>query len=1384
MESKGGAMNQNAYNSYFEIDQDYFPHVNESSIESGERNDPDFWMRTYPHATFIKMLVGFEQILSRKVKRTLWIDGPFGSGKSQCAYALRRLLEVPSEKVDAYWNKYDSLKKKPDLLKNILQHKDSKTIVVASRYGSGGIRGTRQLFSKIQESIVEALKARGVSIDVAQSSRQAMIAWLEDESHRSFLDACLKGKYSSIFSQQSAEEVLTALKSTGDATDLMEKLLNLGEEEGIKAFTFDEDLFFDWIRELFQKNERLCVVFLWDEFSDFFLQNSSCLSSFQKLIELVNEAPFYFIGVTHEIGQLISQISGNKDSKKILDRMTRASIEIPDATAFELIGEAMRIKPASEEKWKSFSNDLNDRVQTARSAVKKIANLSDERALAKMFPLHPTTALALKYIAVAYRSNQRSMFDFIKEEGEGIEAFQWFIANYGPLDENPFLSVDQLWNFFYERGRKDLSREIRDILGAYQVCGTNLNNEEQRVFKTILILNAIDRELGGIESFFKASEQNLALCFEGTDLEHAKGVNLASALEKKGILLRDKFGKVEYFRSGSFSGTTPDPIDFPSTQSLATEHCLATKINLPWALKLRFESKNAGGGIRFATKDNFSKVLSELRETHFEDWEFKSIFCLARDDEERKAFGEKIHEAAELEENRDVVMIDATTPMTKEDAKEYCLEGGYAKFYAAKDAKASQSHQKKQDELVASWCKDIVGGSFAIYYQGEKENVQQMKGVQEALQRFVKAKFKLAFEFAPNLTENMIKASTCPAAAKRGFVLDGKGYVAGIEGKLFSKAFLASEKWWKDFPEEPISNIKIDLDKHIKGLFTKKGEASISEIYDWLATTYGFAKSNLYSFLTGMLLSDYARDPNLRYSDSNNAQEEMDMEKLGDAIGNYIKGSASREVRIVKQSQEERAFYELMRDVWGAKRQTTTPAQATTAIQKFLLEKSLPIRFVASQVSETTYASLAQFVEFCRESGSAQSAILKELGAQALKNKGLAKELNAALDTVNFQKGAFAYLQEFDGGSLWALKEELGADAILDDLKKKFKGVDYQFLWNEQTQDEQITQLKTEYQFASYTNRIFGTSDKELPKTYETWRVSTRKLRLSSETILKNEPELENFMSLWGELLKSTLIPSSLKRAVEELAVCAEALRRAFNEDFVKFYEFFASHLGEDKSEENARAVYEELENMFPKSEAESLVAAREKWDRIKLKIWTKKLSSLWSDKTNVASPRDWSNEARTPIFCLFPEEEYADLKRAIDAVENASGKTNAECEEAFRYLQNSTIFERIAHSETWDDALARAIFKGKGWYREYVDLDEARKTFATICEPHDWLGNPKIEAKATELLNTAYQEKGKSDAMRLIDKMTTDELKKYVVRLVEERPAVGLEILEGSKRS
>ena len=124
------------------------------------------------------MLTSLERILARQEMRALWVEGAYGTGKSQCVYALKKILDVPEAELRNYWSQYPALQQKQDLLEKLIGHKKSG-VLTAYRYASGSIRSPRDLFRAIQDSLKAALVQAGL-YQGEHTIKESMIAWIEE----------------------------------------------------------------------------------------------------------------------------------------------------------------------------------------------------------------------------------------------------------------------------------------------------------------------------------------------------------------------------------------------------------------------------------------------------------------------------------------------------------------------------------------------------------------------------------------------------------------------------------------------------------------------------------------------------------------------------------------------------------------------------------------------------------------------------------------------------------------------------------------------------------------------------------------------------------------------------------------------------------------------------------------------------------------------------------------------------------------------------------------------------------------------------------------------------------------------------------------------------
>jgi hypothetical protein len=1373
----------NKYREYFDIDEEYFPQINDSTIAAAS---PDFWTHTYPHYTFIEMLNSIERVLARQEKRSLWIEGAYGTGKSRCAYALKKILEVPEDELRAYWDRYEPLKKKIDLLEKLIGHKQ-KGIVTAYRYASGMIDSPRDLFMAVQETLKASLVAANLYAG-ENTLKESVIAWIDQPSHKRFFNELLKEpEWAALFSQSSADEVLNALRKGGEVKTLMDNIFRLADKEGITALTIDSDGLIAWLIDIIDRN-NIRIVFIWDEFSDYFKNNRESLSEFQKLAELVNLKPFYFIVVTHESGQLFT--TADTTWTKVRDRFISVHIALPDNIAFELIGYAFKVKPVAEKDWNTLvDGDLGSRTSTSRSKVMAVAKIDNQNVMKDIMPLHPTAALLLKNIASAFKSNQRSMFDFIKSSNtDDVKAFQWFIENTGPFDDHPLLTVDMLWNFFYEKGRDNLTSDIRLILDTFPQQ-QNLREDEKAVLKAILIMQAIDQRLGGTIDLFKATKQNLNYVFEGIpDLEGMKSDSLARGLKDKGILVYNPIGGGRYVYAAAVLAGDQAKIDsykkdirqISTTSKLVTEGGLSTVLSLSPALRLRFESELGTGKITSVTTADFTRNINSLRDKDT-GWKFHAVIAFAKDDAEAAIFRKTLRMAVADKQYENIVFIDAlSTPLGSEAFEQYVDFSAMAMYYQGSNNTSSrESSDKAKRVLDQDWKNRIYNGQFVVYTHAnqEGEKLGNGQGVASFLQTIVTTKFPYVFDFAKSLTEGQLKITSAKQSAKSGISQATSGVVVGVEKHVLPTVWKIDRYWENSKTASlPISKIKVEVDKRIEAAFASDGQISIGEIYNILEKTYGFASCNLSAFIAGFLLKEYGSEP-YRYSDSSGGHEQMTPDKLAEMLGNYI-GKSPKPTYIVKMTADEMAFYELTERAWGIQPNSCSSAgQAAISVTAKMRERDFPVWCLEEVDTVGIFDVVQKYIELVQKEGNEAHKKAVEIGKIAAAKPSLADSLPIFVTKDNCREGMRKYLHSFEGGNVIELATVIGAENnVLADIRNLF-GVKHSCLWDKQTGEDEIRKLLTEYSVVKESNAILNVSAHSLTEAFKEWRERLKFIGISCDALRAKYPALAKVFDTLLKICKQEeILPEQVKAFHSELVAHGAEIRELLNNERRVFAEIYEPYL-EDLSDDDIAGVKSKLQTglfELPKTDCNVKVkAAAEEFRKNQLKS---QLFCLWKDKTGTKNPREWSNRYKTPILCCVSEAEYEKAKKAFETL-NRNGGTDAEIKASLIFLESTTLFDVFADDDKRNTAFNRDIV---GEYSALLpDLDKVRYALDRLSvDTYDWRDNPSVKSKVKQLAEAEYNAGGSDRVLQKIDEMDDAQLKQYLKRLVKDNITVGIEIL------
>lgn len=1381
------------YCEYFDVNESYFPCIDESAINAGAP-----WETTYPHETFIDLLNSAEKMLGGTTNRSIWIHGAYGTGKSQCAYALKKILEVPNDELRAYWDRYEPLKKNKALLEKLIGHKE-QGVLTAYRYASGSITSPQLLFLAVQESIRAALDAVPGSYKGENTLKESVIAWLTDSSHNAFVNSLLqKPEWVSEFSQSSADEIINSLRKRSDVSSLMESIFKMAEKEGITALSLTADSLCAWIKDIVAQNHTK-VVLIWDEFSGFFRQNRNSLDEFQKIVALCQETHFYFVIVTHPITSIAgASISKDDPMSVVQQRYKQIEITLPPNIAFELIGHAFSVIPAAKDQWEVMTGDLNSKISASKIAVMKAAVVKSDSVMQHMLPIHPMAALVLKNIASAFQSNQRSMFDFIKTPKDlDVHAFQWFIQNTRPDSDRSLLTVDMLWDFFYEKGKDYLTSDIKLILDTYPQQ-TNLTEKEKVVLKTILIMQAVDQRLGGTIPILKATDQNLSYAFEGDwDVYENECKSIAKALVKKGVLIQTPIadGKQVYSAAvlagdGAKIDRLKDEVRKNGTITKLVEEGtqLASALSLTPPLRLRYAVNTDTGALPVVTVTNFVKMMDQLK-VKDTSWHFFAVLALARTDEEAQTFRNMIKKTIGNAEYKTILVIDAlSSPLGLELFEEYVSYSAMSMYYNGNNNQQSKDNARKAREVLdRTWRDRIHDGSFIVwsYANQDGEKATGANAVHTIMQTVVLNRYNHVPDFTKGLTESQLKNTQTKQVAKYGFGLsDVKGLIAGCEKTVLGKAW-NRDTYWSDqeLEKEPISIIKRSVDKLIHEAFRENGRISIDEICELLETAYGFAPCNLTAFVLGFLLKEYKGDP-FRSQDSEGLRESMTPDKLSEMIGNYYSKKA-KTTYIVSLTPEEKSFYELTEKAWRITPNTcTSPTQASSLIQAKMRDFVYPVWTLEEVDNTGVYDIVKKYIALIQSDGKAAHTIAIEIGKIGMQRSSCGDHLQALLTADNCLNGMSLFIQHFEGGKLSTLAKEIGAsDHVLSDIKKLFS-VKHAAQWIASTGEDEIRKLTVEYSFVKVTNALLNVSKDSKEGAFKSWRELLKFLGLSCESIQAKYPALNNLFTLLLKIVNyEDILPDNMKMLRDELTIHNTEMHDLLSSPLNSFIDLYAPYLTGFSHEECEIIKNSITEDIFVLSATKGNAVVKKAADDYRKGQVKDQLFRLWSERTGgTKSPKHWSEHYKTPILCCIDPEIYGEAKKAF-AVLNSSQHSESEIKMALEFCEGADFFDVIADSDYRNKCFMEQIV---GCYSKLLpDITAIRSALEdTDIAPYDWADDPRIKAKIKNMASVEYNAGGSDAAINTIESMPIDQLKTWLKQLAVSDMELGVKIISNGGKN
>lgn len=338
-----------------------------------------------------------------------------------------------------------------------------------------------------------------------------------------------------------------------------------------------------------------------------------------------------------------------------------------------------------------------------------------------LFPLHPYTAFLCSKMANIMGSANRSVLKFMNDEKNGFACFINDSTNY---DLKMMLTADWLWDFFYSEFVDDpLCAAFVNVYNSNKDKVNQMGDDYLRVFKVILLLNALGMKFKGTPEKYAPNDKNLAYIFSA-DRCGEKMQGILDWLDESHIVARDILGEFK------ISVSTYNNAELTKEKmQVAVSFKDAVSI-----LKYNDASKSEIGKIFlvgktlmrkcepqfYSCEESESVLRSRLKKYTSEKPNFLHVALLfSITDEARDMMENRVKEfSEEFSETLFVMPFEVFTESAKNHFIDTVARANVSRSHFNND-EASQL-ERAANEYVIKWKNRMTGGIYNLYYKGER----------------------------------------------------------------------------------------------------------------------------------------------------------------------------------------------------------------------------------------------------------------------------------------------------------------------------------------------------------------------------------------------------------------------------------------------------------------------------------------------------------------------------------------------------------------------------------------------------------------------------------------------------------------------------------------
>lgn len=1389
------------YCDYIKVDPNFIPVFSKNS----DRIYPNKWQSFYPHDSFkliLRETVDTLEKSSTSKDRSLWMSGAYGTGKTYASFVIKHIFEDDLDNVEPYFVN----NKMMDLFARVKGIRAKGQILVIQRSASAGLNSQNKLFSAIMESVKDSLKTAGLSY-VGNASMLSKILTILKDPNSAFNFAGVFQKYRAKFTEYaSAQSVIRDLEELelDDKLDLLDTIIDVADAEGYN-WSMSPDEIVNWLEDVRKGNNLYAMLFIWDEFTEYFKNNQNNISGLQEIAMADSRISFYFFLITHSS---MTQLIKDPGARKVMEaRFKMSQIGLEERTAFTLLGYALHHDPDLKREWDAKCEELWDGV--SKGAVRVIRNkditiMDDD--FRKLLPMHPYAAYLLRVIAKDISSNERTIFKFLSEEvsDEKYPNFKWFIDNvsyeYGKWN---YLTADYLWDYFFNTNNIDLDNTFVTSISHYNNFASMCQNDNQRrVLKVTLLLAALQAKnsaesRSGATSLLRPTLVNIKACFAGTPIESTVE-DILNYFDSKGIL-----GKVEANKETLFVITSA------AIDEDRMKQCLEdTKKTIT------FEKMIA---------EKTYKVTDQFKPTDFLKWRIKiypvssvnareearsadqspnhiPVFYLYAQNEAQQ---QKVHETIKTiysEVGEKCIVVDfSSSPFTDELFEKFISSKAKEKYFLTLPNQSPQCElaKKTSANLLDEWLRKLVTTSLTVYSAVDK-STQTIGGsnLKKELKEINSTIYPYSLEGINQndklFEESGFKEIVAQIAMGKKDVPTNYAYLRNISSRLEQEGTWGDPKYYENKPNCIISQMKISIQSVIEKAFNETSAFSITDVWKVLQKKpFGLMANTGSVFLMGFLLREYADSTYYKRDIANTVS--LNYTDLSELIFGVVKGLPKAQGQfIVKQTPKQIEFCHRTGEIFKiAKDKRVSVDDVAKNINVYLTNNNYPLWSIRTYIEEDLHDHefkepmihladlLCEFVKPESKIGRERVKVVDDIYDIYTHYRGIDGAFAECLTVENMRTGMEYYIAQYKP-ELTQIASNLKIEPkeYLEMLNKKLSA-DSSYLWQLGDTNHQIDNLYTDLKLIYDINRLLSTKQRTYEEARKALIEKLNSIKVPNSSIIELRPELKSIMALLLGIKNNNLVNKAEASSI--IVNLADEFLSFFNGQ----YELFATAIRHGIP---GTILEDELEYLFNntpsgtlfKTTDEFLILMQRELERYRKNKKTRKMHEVWEKTTDSKTPEAWSTVHGIPILCMFTEDSIQ-AQRVFDALNGTSYLPNEQSiDDAIDFIVSgrlSILSDLTACEKAFIDVFC-------GDYSYIIDsIDDLRDRVRKVAgsKVYDWYAR-RQQCKQTiiDYAKERYVMKYRADAKKKINNMTAEQAQAKLKEMIENDPLFGIRILKG----